>query len=142
MSTPANRLTAELLIAIPEAFPDTIRLWRSNTGGAVPMAVVRVACAMIRTGKIEAGIQMLQRPMKFGVLGGADLSGIMRRDVRLPYHSQRSINGVRLEIEVKAGADKQRPDQEAFQSMIESLGGVYIVARDVEGCLEELRRRA
>jgi len=128
MSTPANRLTSELLIAIPKAFP-FIRLWRSNTGGAVPMAVVRVACALIRTGKIEAGIQMLQRPTKFGVVGGADLSGIVGPPC-----------GRRLEIEVKAGADKQRPDQEAFQGMIEALGGLYLVARDVDGCLEELRR--
>lgn len=123
--TGTNNLTASLLIQIPARFPN-IRVWRTNTGGAVPMGIVRAAVAMIRTGKIEAGCQMLQRPTKFGILGGGDISGVIGPSGRV------------LSIEVKWGADKQSEEQQAFEAMLRDRGGLYLIARDVEGCLEAL----
>ena len=66
--------------------------------------------------------------------GEADITGIL------------NINGVgiRLEVEVKCGRDSLRPAQIVFGRMIESCGGIYIVARDVESALNEIeiRRRS
>ena len=67
------------------------------------------------------------RRVKAGVDGQADISGIG------PF-------GVRVEVEVKAGKDKLSASQKAFQNMILNHGGIYIEARDVGGCLDELGR--
>lgn len=74
-----------------------MRLWRSNVGVA-------------RVGK---------RVVRFGVVGQADLTGI------LP-------GGVRLEIEVKSSTGQQREEQRWYQETIERFGGVYVLARSVE----------
>lgn len=66
--------------------------------------------------------------VRFGLPGEADVTGI-------------APDGRRLEIEVKAGRDRLTPKQEKFLSMIESRGGIALVARDVDGCIAELRRR-
>jgi hypothetical protein len=68
------------------------------------------------------------RRVSAGIDGQADITGIM-------------LDGRRLEIEVKNGRDQQSDKQVAFQRMIESHGGVYVVARDVERCLDWLQER-
>lgn len=68
----------------------------------------------MNTGKAQFGAAVVT----FGVKGQADLSGI------LP-------GGRRLEIEVKAPGKYQTQDQKNYQTMIESFGGIYIVARSV-----------
>lgn len=60
-----------------------------------------------------------------GLRGMADISGI-------------GPGGVRIEIEVKAGRDKMRPEQEAWRAMILRHGGIHIIARDVDQALDEL----
>ena len=127
MSTPANKLTAEILIAVPKRFPN-IRIWRQNTGGAVPMDQVRKAIAVLLQGKIADGIQMLRRPTRFGVVGAADISGV-------------GAGGQRIEIECKAGKDTQSDEQRAFQAMIEAAGGAYIIARSVDDVIAYLEGR-
>lgn len=74
-----------------------LRIWRSNTGVA----------------------KMGDRSVRFGVVGQADISGLM-----LP-------SGRRLEIEVKSATGRQRPEQVVFQRMIESFGGLYVLARSL-----------
>lgn len=69
------------------------------------------------------------RVVKFGVRGMADLSGIL------------SPSGKRLELEVKNEIGQQSEHQRAWQAMIESMGGVYILARSAEDALEQLRKR-
>ena len=75
--------------------PD-IRLWRANVGVAFKGS----------------------RVVRFGVVGQADLTGI------LP-------GGIRLEIECKSPTGQQRPEQADYQRMIERFGGVYVLARSV-----------
>lgn len=104
MSTPANRLTAELLIEIPKRFPG-VRVWRANRIDAV---------AHNRDGST--------RRIKAGIDGQADLSGIIGPD------------GRRLEIEIKVGKDRQSLKQRAFDQMIISLGGLYIIASTADEC--------
>ena len=125
--TETNALTASLLAEIPKHFPN-IRVWRQNTGAGVPMSTVKAAIALIVSGKIASGVAMLRRPTRFGIVGGGDLSGII------------GPLGRRLECEIKVGRDKQSPEQIAFGVMIEERGGLYLVVRDVPGCLEDLKR--
>ena len=85
-----------------------LRLWRQNTG---------VGRALSNDAVI-----------KFGVIGGGDLSGILN-------------DGRRLEVEVKTPAGRQSEQQKRFQSMIETFNGVYIVTRSAEDALAQLRAR-
>lgn len=121
----ANNITAALLIQIPARFPG-IRVWRQNTGAGVPLMQVRKCIEFLRLGNIKAAISALSYTNRFGVIGGGDVSGLM------------APMGRRLEIEVKAGRDKQSEEQRAYQGMILGLGGAYLLCRDVEVCLDEL----
>ena len=67
------------------------------------------------------------RIVRAGLTGQADISGIG------------GPRGVRLEIEVKAGKDRISPAQENFCAMIRRHGGIYILARDIEQALVELK---
>jgi len=67
------------------------------------------------TGAVKFG----HRLVRFGVKGQGDISGILR-------------GGRRLEIEVKSATGAQSEDQLRFQLMIESMGGLYVLARSVD----------
>ena len=80
-----------------------LRAWRQNTGVAY----------------------YENRPVKFGVHGAADISGILN-------------TGTRLEIEVKTPSGSQSQAQKRYQDMITKFGGIYILARCVEDVIEGL----
>lgn len=90
-------LQAEILLAVGSR-PDC-RIWRNNTG----------------VGRTLSG----QRVIRFGLVGSADLLGILR-------------GGRFLAVEVKTAKGRQSEAQRNFQRMIESMGGVYVLARDVQ----------
>lgn len=89
-----------------------MRIWRQNTGVAIAGDVSAILALCKRAG-ISA------RLVRFGVPGQADLTGILD-------------DGRRLEIEVKSPSGRQTADQKNYQTMIEHLGGVYILARNVD----------
>jgi hypothetical protein len=60
--------------------------------------------------------------------GMADISGIL------------GPHGQRLEIEVKVGRDRLRPEQKSFGEMIAAHGGLFIEARTLEQCCADLQR--
>jgi hypothetical protein len=83
----------------------------------------------VRAWKVNNGVFKTikgDRIVKIGVNGSADISGILSLNI----YGQ--TIGIRLEIEVKTGNATQRKEQKAFQNMIESRGGLYLVARSVE----------
>jgi hypothetical protein len=90
-------LQAEILFAVGSR-PDC-RIWRNNTG----------------VGRTLSG----QRVIRFGLVGSADLLGILR-------------GGRFLAVEVKTAKGRQSEAQRNFQRMIESMGGIYVLARDVQ----------
>lgn len=90
-------LQAEILLAVGSR-PDC-RIWRNNTG----------------VGRTLSG----QRVIRFGLVGSADLLGILR-------------GGRFLAVEVKTAKGRQSESQRNFQRMIEAMGGVYVLARDVQ----------
>lgn len=76
-----------------------IRLWRTNTGAL-----------------FDSRGQLV----RYGVLGGPDVTGIL------------GPHGRYLGIECKAPGGKQSKEQLAFQRMVVSLGGLYVVAYSIE----------
>lgn len=93
-----------------------VRLWRSNTGVAYGPAEFK---------RVLSGLPA--RPVRFGVPGQADTSGL-------------GPGGRRLEIECKTATGKQEPDQIAFERVIRSLGGVYILARSGDEAVAAVKR--
>ncbi len=67
------------------------------------------------------------RWVAFGLKGSADILGIVR-------------GGRFLAIETKTPEGRLRPEQRAFRAMIESLGGIYVLARSVDDARRELAR--
>lgn len=47
--------------------------------------------------------------------------------------------GFRLDIEVKVGRDVLSEQQKRYRDMAQHLGGIYIVARTVEGCISQIQ---
>ena len=112
MSTPANKITADLLEKISQRFFPRVIVWRNNRVKA------KVTGAGGRPRFLDAGID-----------GQADISGIA------------GPHGRRVEIEVKAGRDELSANQKAFRTMILDHGGIYIEAREVDAALGELAER-
>lgn len=66
------------------------------------------------------------RVVRAGITGQADISGLL------------GPTGRRIEIECKSATGRQSEEQRRWQVMIESLGGLYVLARstdDVEAAL-------
>lgn len=74
------------------------------------------------TGSTKIGDRFIQ----FGLKGSADIIGIV------------SPSGKMLCIECKTGTAVQSSQQKNFQKMIETFGGIYLVARDVQGLRDNL----
>ena len=94
--------------------PELCRVWRQNTG-----------CLHSRRSSIPSSkhrIDKLGRPVRFGVNGAGDISGLL-------------VDGRRLEIEVKTETGKQSDEQKNFEAMIRRFGGVYLLVRSAEEAL-------
>lgn len=84
----------------------------------------------VRAGKAIVGVFRdlhSERIIKVGTPGMADINGIV------------GPNGLRLEIEVKTGSAGQNKDQKNYQRMIETRGGLYVLARSVDDVLEAIK---
>ena len=51
------------------------------------------------------------------------------------------INGRHVSIEVKAGKDRLRPEQQKVKQEIESAGGVYLIVRSFDDFLEQINQK-
>ncbi len=122
----ANAITSGLLIEIPKRLPGS-RSWRRNVGVGIGMDAVKKALgAIMRNDLAGAAAVLRSRPVNFGTVGEGDIDGILAPE------------GIRLCIEVKAGADKTSKQQENFGAMITRAGGIFIVARSVEQGMRDL----
>ncbi len=131
-SPSANAITAALLIEIPKRFPNA-RVWRRNVGVGVGMDTVKKAIGLLLSGAITAAIALLRsRPIKFGLQGEPDLDGI------IPIERDGLLWGIRLGIEVKAGRDTIREQQERFGAMLVRAGAIYVLARSVEQAMQDI----
>ncbi len=105
-----------------------LKIWRNNTGQAWNGVRVslkkgsRVVDSMGRELVVENDDILIRRahPVNFGLKGSGDIVGII------------APKGTVIYIETKYGRYKQTEQQKLFAKMIESMGGIYIVARDPE----------
>jgi hypothetical protein len=128
MANNANDLTNKLLVEIPKRL--SARCWRQNVGSGYPVAAVQGAIHALEAGNIALALKVLRnsRPIAFGQAGLPDIDGIA------------APSGRRIGVEVKFGKDKMRPEQERCREMYERHGGLYIVARDVEQAMDEIKK--
>lgn len=99
-----------------------LRLWRQNTGRAIPIWALQKRIGETITMELISDLERIA----FGIIGSADLSGILS-------------DGRRLEIEAKAARGRQSGQQQNFQRMIERFNGAYILARSVDDVHRGLR---
>lgn len=78
------------------------------------------ACRVFRLNTGALPDRATGRIVRFGVVGGADIIGLLRPSGRF------------LAIEVKSATGRQSEQQRRFQAMVESCGGLYVLARCVE----------
>ena len=97
-STPRRNDEAKLKheILLDVGARPNVRVWSNQTGQA-----------WTRSG----------HPIKYGLVGSADIIGILKPSGRF------------LAIEVKSPIGVQEPEQIAFETMVRAMGGVYILAR-------------
>lgn len=125
----ANAITNHILLEIPKRFPGA-RAWRRNVGSGYGMDIVQRAIRALVAGRPTEALMTLRntRPIRFGVPGEPDIDGW-------------APDGRRIGIEVKAGRDVVSDDQMTFRTALLAAGGIHVIARDVEGALEDLRKQ-
>ena len=115
-----SKLVNQTLLEIGKRFPDVVA-WKNHTGQAfTPGSVTDALNCIINGGTFKDARGMLT-PIRFGIVGQADISGIFKP------------SGRRLEIEVKTGEGRLSDEQQNFRAMIEAYGGIHIELRDLKG---------
>lgn len=111
---------------------------RKRSGGRSSVAChnemvnqILVACSATNLGRFwrqetGAAFRKGQAMIYYGILGGGDISGILR-------------GGRRVEIEVKTGKGVLRESQINFRAMIEAFDGLYVLARSVDDAVSAIR---
>lgn len=117
--TSEKTIQSEILLDIG-ALP-WLRVWRNNTGQAWTGNKVERAGGPM-TVRMFPGDVLIRKahPISFGLAGSADILGIERNQ------------GKFVAIEVKTPKGRQSEKQKKFQNMIESMNGIYILARNTE----------
>lgn len=128
----ANDLTKRLLVTIPREFPGS-RVWRQNVGAGYPVDPIRSAMGMMAGGRIKEAMALIRktRPVTFGVPGQPDIDGWLHL----------AGLAVRLGVEVKVGLDVQNREQLVAERVYTEAGAVYVVARDLDQAIAEIRKR-
>lgn len=116
MGSPEKQIMRDVLTGID---PERERLFRINAGtGWVGKILKKTA---------EALVLGNPRPLHAAPPGWPDLFGWTTVEITP------SMVGMRIAVahavEVKAGKDKMRPEQQAFRELLEQMGGVYEVRR-------------
>ena len=118
-------ILADILLAVGSR--SDARAWRQQAGVFVPMSG-SVDCPRCGHHGSLKGFQ--PRPVtRVGVDGMGDVGMILGPHGRACW------------IEAKSESGRQRESQANFQRMVESQGGVYILARSAEDAIGQLRAR-
>jgi hypothetical protein len=104
-----NKLVSEIILKYGRG---DCRLWRNETGKAIKLSSFFAFKKLNDTRILERGV------FAYGLKGSPDIIGIYK--------------GRFIGIEVKTGNAKQSPIQKNFERMVLKLGGIYILAREIE----------
>jgi hypothetical protein len=113
-----SKLVNQVLIELGKRYFDTARAWKNHTGQAFTPGSVTDALNCVVNGGTFLEARDLLVPIRFGVPGQADISGLIK-------------GGRRLEIEIKTGSGKLHEGQKNFRDMILDLGGLHIECRSL-----------
>lgn len=108
--------------------------FKDNTANALTKSII--AFIRLNGGQAErisvTGRQIDKRQTYTDVMGHTrqigQLKWIPTSGVRGSADISATIGGRSVKIEVKIGADRQRPDQKQYQQDIERAGGIYVIA--------------
>lgn len=116
-------------------------LERRFTGGVVPVSTAQSALRLLSaalaassttgmTQRVKQAVSILANGVRtVGKVGCADLTGgVVVRGV-----------DIRLEVEVKVGAEEQRPEQVARMRSVRARGGCYVLCRSVEDAVAQIK---
>ncbi len=129
-----SEVQADILATFGSRHP--MRIYRNNVGDAYPISTIKAFIAGIWAAikkkpfnllNVTSALSKLGRPVRYSVVGSADILGILYGD------SVTKINfGRALAIEVKKLGNKLDPDQITWRDMFVKAGGLHIVAYCVE----------
>lgn len=135
----ATDLTHRLMVAMSNV---GATLFRNNVGNGL---MIRHTNVEIRQRIIDACTRLAEAKggsayrLQFGLCpGSSDLVGFTPVTIT-PEMVGKTIS-VFTATEVKFGADRVKQEQSNFINAVRSSGGIGIVARDVDGAIEELRK--
>ncbi len=137
-----SEVQADLLLEFGSGKP--MRIYRNNVGDAYPISTIKAFTAGIWAAirkkpfnliNITAALSKLGGPVKYSVVGSADILGILYGD------SVTKINcGRALAIEVKKLGNTLDPDQKTWRDMFIRAGGLHVVAYCVEDVYTALEK--
>lgn len=113
-----SKLVNQVLLELGKRHCHDVRAWKNHTGQAFTPGSVTDAINAVIKGATFNEARALLVPIRFGVPGQADISGLV-------------MGGRRLEIEVKTGTGKLHEGQKNFREMIMDLGGIHIECRQL-----------
>lgn len=122
MAKSEKAILNDTLMAV-SALPKTL-VYRQNTGQAWQGRSIH--CSPGEYIRIEHGMKVLAeaRPIDFGLEGAGDIAGVSR--------------GRPLQIETKTLTGRQREAQTHFERAWVKAGGIYILTRSAEECVDKL----
>lgn len=128
-----SKLVAQALLEIGRRFHN-VTAWKNHTGQAFTPGSVTDAINCVVKGGSFAEARDLLIPIRFGVVGQADISGIKKTEIECPCCNHKFLNpiGQRTEIEVKTGTGKLSDEQKNFRAMILAHGGLHIELRELK----------
>ena len=118
MSVKARNLSSDIRRAISENFHPQVRIW--------PQPNFPPMIAAGHDGMLKRTLYVLGKRDE-ALNGMADLAGVI------------APHGTSLQIEIKAGPDRAKPDQLRWSAWIESAGGIWIWGMEVDQVIGELR---
>lgn len=121
-----------------------MRIWRMNTGKAYGYSLVRAAVSLFLQRNYEAAKQAFARmPLTtFGTPGAADVQGVLCYRDKLVKGSPLATYmnmGRFIAIECKRPGEGPTPEQVRWATMVQSQGGLYILAYSVADVAAVLR---
>jgi 4-aminobutyrate aminotransferase-like enzyme len=105
----------------------TVRLFQQHVGLFFKYGLLN---AVLKNGIINKPLFM-SFAIKIGIKGMSDLYGII---------TDKNGVGRFLAIEIKTGNATQTKEQKRYEKIIKQLGGIYIVGREVEQVINDIKR--
>ncbi len=136
-----SEIQADILLEFGSGKP--MRIYRNNVGEAYPISTIKAFIRGIWSAirkkpfnliNVTQALSKMGRPVRYSVVGSADILGILCGDTVTLVNRGRAIG-----IEVKMPGEHLRPEQATWRDMFIKFGGVYILATCIDDVYAGLR---